>query len=352
MNSNKMKLVYWLAFILCGGISCWATGESLCLLSKWPLIICYLVAIAFFMIASYGTKLLIDSFGRDVKHPWLQLFGGIILVLIFWAICSMPTNTHTFFMRSQGKELITQDISTTKKYLTNIKNYSGDAESEFELASQQITLNAENFKEALRQEICGRGNPGNGERTLEIIQEYNNKYGFDIAPNSKLSLNAPEEAFNSYATRIDNEVQRMILDKQKEIIGQLNGETAQKAKEAATTHIQNLDRLQHQLQDGVLDVTDKDDLDRINTELEHAYSLIKANQDKAALTTADKERYTADNIQTATKRLTSISEMIKDWWDSKYKNFGLGWWIFLSVLIDISAFIFFYLANRKTSYFQ
>ena len=44
------------------------------------------------------------------------------MVILFWLICVMPTNTHTFFFRNVVNEKVTLDITITKKYLSNIKN--------------------------------------------------------------------------------------------------------------------------------------------------------------------------------------------------------------------------------------
>ncbi len=53
-----------------------------------------------------------------------MLAGGIILTLVFGLICSMPTNTHTFFYRSGIDAVAKEDIATTSGYLEQLKNYS------------------------------------------------------------------------------------------------------------------------------------------------------------------------------------------------------------------------------------
>ncbi len=51
-----------------------------------------------------------------------KLILGIVLLLVFWLVCSMPTNTHTFFYRSFINQKIETDISRTQGYLAQIKN--------------------------------------------------------------------------------------------------------------------------------------------------------------------------------------------------------------------------------------
>ena len=61
-QNNYWKVFYALAFIAFAAVSCWATQESLHLLMPgWPAIMCWIVTIGFFVIASLGTKMIVDS---------------------------------------------------------------------------------------------------------------------------------------------------------------------------------------------------------------------------------------------------------------------------------------------------
>jgi hypothetical protein len=124
-KTNYLKFFSLLAFIAFAAISCWATAESLhLLLSSWPIAFCWVVSVGFFIIASLGTKMIVDSLNQNVyiEKRGMMLGGGILLVILFWLICVMPTNTHTFFFRNVIKDKVTLDITTTQKYLSDIKN--------------------------------------------------------------------------------------------------------------------------------------------------------------------------------------------------------------------------------------
>ena len=120
MNENKfLKLFCVAGFLAFAAVSCWATSESLhLLLPSWPLLACWAVTIGFFFIASWGTKMIADSLNQDIymEKPGATLIGGIVIVLIFWLVCSMPTNTHTFFFRNLIDEKVTNDIAATQGY--------------------------------------------------------------------------------------------------------------------------------------------------------------------------------------------------------------------------------------------
>ena len=63
------RLIFLIAFTALMGISCWATSESIhLLLPSWPGIFCWVVTIAFFFIASYGSKLIVDSLNLSLIH--------------------------------------------------------------------------------------------------------------------------------------------------------------------------------------------------------------------------------------------------------------------------------------------
>lgn len=97
-QNNTLKIVSVFAFVALAAVSCWATQESLhLLLASWPQFLCWIVTIAFFIIASFGTKLIVDSLNQNVyvERRGKKLIGGILILLFFWLIFSMPTNTHT-----------------------------------------------------------------------------------------------------------------------------------------------------------------------------------------------------------------------------------------------------------------
>ena len=61
---QKFKILGSLvAFLILAGISCWATEKSLHLLlpAGWPEVLVWGITIAFFVMASYGSKLIVDT---------------------------------------------------------------------------------------------------------------------------------------------------------------------------------------------------------------------------------------------------------------------------------------------------
>lgn len=88
MEQNKfLKIFSIIAFLAFASVSCWATAESLhLLLPSWPVVMCWIVTIGFFFIASLGTKMIADSLNQNVyiEKRSLMLIGGILITLVFW----------------------------------------------------------------------------------------------------------------------------------------------------------------------------------------------------------------------------------------------------------------------------
>ena len=174
-GQNKfLKLLYLVAFAALAGVSCWATAESLhMLLNTWPVVFVWVVTIAFFIIASLGTKMIVDSLNQNVyvEKRGLKLIIGIIITLIFWLVCSMPTNTHTFFYRSVANSIAKDDIQTTVGYLKQLEN---DTQTETKILGKQTEL--DNKVKAkltdLETEIKNDANPGFGPNAKIILRQF------------------------------------------------------------------------------------------------------------------------------------------------------------------------------------
>ena len=88
-EQNKfLKLLFLIAFCALAGVSCWATAESLhMLLDTWPIVFCWIVTIAFFIIASLGTKLIVDSLNQNVyvEKRGIKLMAGVLITPLILA---------------------------------------------------------------------------------------------------------------------------------------------------------------------------------------------------------------------------------------------------------------------------
>lgn len=175
-------------------MSCWATAESLhLLLPDLPEVLCWVVTVGFFFIASWGTKMIADSCNQNVyvERRGTSLVIGILITLFFWLFCSMPTNTHTFFYRNLINERVTTDIATTQGYLAQIKdNTVTDAKIQARCAEVKNRVDVKLGE--LKAEIENDANPGNGPKAKEILRDFADILG--VARVEPLSYVAPSRA--------------------------------------------------------------------------------------------------------------------------------------------------------------
>ena len=358
-KTNYLKFFSLLAFIAFAAISCWATAESLhLLLSSWPLAFCWVVSVGFFIIASLGTKMIVDSLNQNVyiEKRGVLLFGGIILVVLFWLICVMPTNTHTFFFRNVVNEKVAQDITTTQKYLDQIKNnkfytdsLNGIIDNYNNTFGRKLTV--------LENEIKSSLNPGNGPATKQILREFATMLGMtnetikplSLSGNSSLDREKIYDAYNIMLIRMRDDyitgLKNRILDKKKD--------NQQREKDAEKAY-NELDILQNQIKAGAINLNDAKEIEGVSDKINRGYAVIKANstavkfaKDADKISSADEKAYTAENPVSKVKRLTSVFDVWKDFLGGAYAGSGFLFWVIIAILVDIAAFIFFDITFKK-----
>lgn len=350
-QTNYKKILSLIGFIVFGGVSCWATAESLhLLLATWPKVFCYAIAIGFFIIASIGFKMILDSFDQNIynEHRGRNLVLGIILVIVFWLFCSMPTNTHTFFYRNLINSKITTEIATTQGYLAQIK----DGVVTQNTINKQIAdfRNEVNIKLGqLEAEIKNEANPGNGPRAKEILAEFASL--LDVPVIKPLSYIGTS---NQEREQLCREYRRMIYTlrdtKERNIISSLTPPNDE-YKKVAERDYKNLEVIKQNINSGNLDVNDANDVKTICEKLNQGYSTIKMNSQYVEFkNVADKEAYTANNPQTNVSRLLSVYDVWVDFVTGKQGGLSFVFWILISILVDLAAFIFFDMAFKKTEY--
>jgi hypothetical protein len=346
---NYFKFFSFLAFLAFAAISCWATAESLhLLLSSWPLVFCWVVSVGFFVIASIGTKMIVDSLNQNVyiEKRGILLVGGIILVILFWLICVMPTNTHTFFFRNVINEKVTQDITTTQNYLDQIKNNQVKTDSiQAKIDYLDNALGKE--LQELVSEINNSNNPGYGPNATAILEKIGIMLGQGpIEPLSYVGTSPSDrkKLREGYLNKI-NDIKQVTVANWGQ---QLQNATNQVGKQDAEKAYNEIEDLKNKIKAGKINLNDAKEIESVSDKINRAYSVIKSNpQAVKFLNDSDKKAYTAENPVSKVKRLTSVFDVWKDFIKGAYAGSGFLFWVIIAILIDIAAFIFFDLTFKK-----
>ena len=61
----------------------------------------------------------------------------------------------------------------------------------------------------------------------------------------------------------------------------------------------------------------------------------------------DQEAYTSPNAVTKVKRMISVFDVWEDFFAGQYDGHGFFFWVLISILVDVAAFIFFDIAFKK-----
>ncbi len=354
MNQNKfLKIFAFFAFAVLLGASCWATVESLhLLLPEWPIILFWAVAIIFFVAASLGSKLIVDSLSQRVfvdNKAW-RFLGGVFLMIAFWICFSLPTNTHTFFYRSVINDKVTNDISTTRGYLGQIRNNTRH-QDQAQIKINDLENQVEILLGELEAEIMNDANPGFGPTAKEILRKFANL------------LDAPEVAPLSHKGGAMSKQERIKLcDGYRKKIYLERDKRAAKIKQSIKTPIQeniqeadiadrNLAIAKDNIANKTLNLGDAKDAAEVCDKLNDGYTAIKKNANFVNFQSElDEAKYTAENPVTEVRRMLSVIDVWKDFFAGKYAGFGFIFWIIISALIDIAGFIFFDIAFKQEEF--
>ncbi len=365
MEENGIKKIAFLLFYLAfAGVSCWATQESLHMLQpSWPIVICWIVTVGFFIIASLGTKMIVDSFNRNiyVENRNGKLVGGIVILLVFWLVCSMPTNTHTFFYRNVIDDVVTSDIKTTSHYLDQIVNNTKNKD-QAERKANEFENKVDLKLDELLTEIKNEANPGDGPKSREIRGEIATLLG--VPKIAALTYkNTSKQQRENLCDAYRKKIQDLRDDKIRNIKNDVMKPSPKTIAEAKTAD-KNLDEVTEYIANGkqveknkklrgamqYIDLMNAEDVNgQVCTKLNAGYSIIKMDTIFVNFASQeDRVKYTANNPVTKVKRLLSVFDVWHDYLKHEYKDKSFFFWILVSILVDIAAFVFFDLAFRKT----
>ncbi len=349
MNENPyVKLFTVFGFLSFAAVSCWATAESLhLLLPDLPALFCWIVTIGFFFIASLGTKMMADSLNQHIymENRGTRLLGGLFIVLIFWLVCSMPTNTHTFFYRNLIHERVTSDALTTQGYLAQIKDNTlteGKIQQRIAQTRNQVDIKLGELK----AEIENEANPGFGPKSNDILREFAELLGVaKVEPLSYKGVTKEERQvlYDAYRKKI-----YILLDSKIANIKQEMSPANANFKQIADANWKALEAITKDIEKKNISLSSSDDVKRVCEALNEGYTTIKTYQEFVAFNSeGDKAAYTAPNPETKVKRLLSVYDVWVDFVKGETGGLSFVFWIIISVLVDFAAFIFFDIAFKK-----
>jgi hypothetical protein len=351
---NFKQVLAVVAFLALAGFSCFWTAESLFI---WQPSItrigAWLIAIVFYVVASICFSLFIKGFDRhEYFQPGLfssrggHNFFGFLGLLLFWIMVSLPTNTHTLLYRASIKNVITTDLNRTLGYLQDLKDNNVEIKKvEAQYNSKKEAVDA--LIQRLIAEIDNPGAVGIGQRFETVLVELDAELGTTIQRTANVGTNKTQwlKTVNYYQKQAYEQLKLYQATCDKEI--------------ERIRRTMNSPQLNSHIENCKIALKDINEMQGVNNDVVGAavndlisdYAFIKSNQDYISFKEGDKERYTREGAIPEAKEMLSVPDV---WWDflttDKYKGHGFIWWVFIALLVDLSAFIFFDLAFRKKGY--
>lgn len=329
-NNNFLKLgagVLWLAVSIA---SCYLTVESFYLLTGWSRWILWIMASAFFVLSSFGMTFIYDSLNsnsdlrNDKRTPCFVT--GLLIVLAFWGIFSLPTNAHTLYLQENAIEVVKKDLVKAQKELDNLPNK--------ELTTIELEKklnNVETLLSDLEVEYLNPSRRGLGWRCDTIIvrieRELSNKEeNFKI---DKSKGRTAKESFEHIARQVYNKLENSV---KKDLTERLNISKEHQIQMKATSRkINNL--LKH-----IDKMNPSTAVENSQKPLESACSLLETYTKKA--------EHEFDNTETA--KLKNVYGVLFSWFRGDLKGQGFAIWFVISILIDLAGFLFATIAFRNT----
>ena len=374
MEQNKFLKVFAIfAFLVLAGVSCWATADSLKLLLEAklnvPFIVYFVVSLIFFVMASYGLKMIVDSLNSTIfiEHKGWHLIGGVILMLAFWVFFSLPTNTHTFFYYSEIKDVAMKDLEETNSTLIRIvddRNYKDI----IDLEKNKLETEIGGLIENLKNEVNHKGLEGVADRVNAVLIKIE---GVLNTPIQRLILRSnTQKGREEYCTQMENLIREHLKIKLKEKDNDFKDFSKSSDKKEIKELISDFDKVQKELRYN----TDKTKEPTVSTAIKLSEARTKINKycdvllnrfgnnysDKLIMTKEDQKKFVGESN---TQKMRSVFEVLKDYFrpdkikTSKVevlnpaktltRDKGFLYWVLLGTLVDIGGFIFFAIAFKR-----
>ena len=350
---NK-KLMWFVAFLIVGALSCWLTASSYMLIIPLPWYVIWSMTIVFFVVASAAYKMIVEAIHNDgtIENPKAKLWGGIGLLFFTWVIVSLPTNAHTFFYKLQINNVITQDLKTTEVYTTQLakKQYQSVQDT---ARYNGLCKSCQKEMTAFKNEATGTGHTGRRYINRYALQHIHNLN--QILGQYRLAVPEPNKTHN------DNDTREEIMSAEYSLTMALNAiddkefridtKFANQAREDLD-HIKLMrEAIDSLVMTGQLSSSSAEPyIKQTEGVLSLAYNNIKMHKDYVRFNSEeDRELYTATNLETHTSRFMHPYKVMGDFFSGKIP-FIFAFWLILSILLDVVGFFTFAKATNNDDF--
>ncbi len=359
-NLNIKKLLCALAFALLMLISSYMTVESLHRSHpEWPVWTFWAVTLIFFTLSSWGLNLLLESLDRNkrVEGRLPKMIGGLLLLVFFWIGFSFPTNTHTFFYKSEVKDILIKELVGVNDALGQIsdqkflKDHVQLVESKHKRAVEEAFSNYKN-------EVLRFKKPGDGPEAAKLWRKVELALGVDTLHRPPIQFAKNRKSLETYLNQRAEQVAIALVTKQRMLVSSFD--------RFKTKEVKRIKRLRRDLDSIKISLThdprramkeptpntlhllqeSHSTIERYNEMIKQGVKDLKKNGLGDGLDDS-KNQIEIGNGVSEIQKLTHVVDTWKAYFQGAYKGKGFVYWIMLSLLIDIAGFFMFVFAFGK-----
>ena len=187
MNEKSLfQKICAVAFLVFAIISCVATAQSLSLtlemeIPSWlSFAMMFVFAFGIYLLTSYCFKLVVDACNMDVyvEHRRRDFVLGIFGVVLFWVVCSMPTNTHSLFYTKVIDKVVVAELDNQKETLnTELELLGMDINVQKDREISILESEVATLRDRFISEIEHTDRPGLGPEAFSILRNIEVKCG-------------------------------------------------------------------------------------------------------------------------------------------------------------------------------
>ena len=345
-GENKfLKIFSLVAFILFAAVSCWSTTESLFLtlenaeIPKW---VFWIAVVGLYVLTSICFKLMLDTFNQNIymENRTFKFIISLLGVILLWIVFSMPTNTHTFFYKQMAKNTAVKELKHIDAELYNVSS-ENTFRSKYDAEWNKYEADVLNALAGIKREINDFQNIGTGDKTEARIVDVEDLLGLKTGTIARIKArNNSQKELNQVCAYYDKAVKEQLEIKKQQHDANLSRslEDFQEKMKDVSSLRQNIKAILSQLDDNQFD-----------KEAVLKNTRIVINRAYAELEALYNGTYTYDETVYRSDRLVKVIKVWGDYFNGKFKktDYVLWYWIVLSIIIDIAAFVFFDIAFKK-----
>ncbi len=340
-KKSPFQIVCLVLFVAFAAVSCYLTVSSIHLsMSAIPQWCLWIAIVGLFLLTSYGSKMIMDSFNRNliIDNRGKKLAGGLVIVLVTWLMISFPTNSHSLFYNKNARDFAKSEelyLVQQLQQLTSEEVASEKFMAEFEKKVNEVRA----ANTALKAEIEHPERPGVGDRAERCLQRVEEALGVKVGTITRLSsMGRTQKEINRAIKYYDNQIEEQINIQALQMAGQLKTHLANLKKESKKLNVQ-IANLNNNVQA----------LDRATLSDQDALLAQSRNLIRTARGTLEAKGMKDEYKGYRSERLINVTEVWSDYFKGEFSkaDSGMIYWILLSLVIDLAAFVFFNVALKK-----